>query len=123
MIIKFLDGSKKEVADLRNADLRNADFSGADLRNADLSYADFSGADLRNADLSYADLRNANLDFSVFPLWCGTFNMKVDKNIVNQLLYHICMLDFDDNDDIKGKIKEHANQSHIIKKHRLDKIK
>ena len=46
---------------LRGADLRYADLSGADLRCADLSYADLRCADLRGADLRYANLRSANL--------------------------------------------------------------
>ena len=61
-------GSRADLrcANLRNADLRNADLSCANLRNADLRNADLSGADLRcanlrNADLRCADLRNADL--------------------------------------------------------------
>ena len=48
-------------ADLSGADLRNADLSGANLRNADLRGADLCDANLRNADLCDADLCNANL--------------------------------------------------------------
>ena len=58
-------------ADLRNADLRSvdlsgaylrsADFRGANLLNADLSGADLRGAYLLNANLLNADLRGANL--------------------------------------------------------------
>ena len=53
-------------ADLRRANLSDADLSGADLRRANLSDADLrranlSDADLSGADLSDADLRRANL--------------------------------------------------------------
>jgi uncharacterized protein YjbI with pentapeptide repeats len=71
-------------ADLRGADLRDADLRGADLRDADLRDADLSGADLRGADLS-----GANLDFSCWPLWCGSLNAEIDKKQQAQLLYHI----------------------------------
>ena len=56
-------GSRADLrcANLRNADLRNADLSCANLRNADLRNADLSGADLRCANLRNADLRCANL--------------------------------------------------------------
>ena len=56
-------GSRADLrcANLRNADLRNADLSCANLRNADLRNADLSGADLRCANLRNADLRGANL--------------------------------------------------------------
>ncbi|ECD8555679.1 pentapeptide repeat-containing protein [Salmonella enterica subsp. enterica serovar Cotham] len=56
-------GSRADLrgADLRNANLYGADLRGADLRNANLYGADLRGADLRNANLYGADLRNANL--------------------------------------------------------------
>jgi hypothetical protein len=76
MLIKFLDGSQREIdicpgahliganlidAYLRGANLIGADLSGANLIGADLYGADLFGADLKGADLSYADLRGANL--------------------------------------------------------------
>lgn len=60
-IKKTVSEAIKSGADLREADLRDADLSGADLREADLRGADLSGADLRDADLSDADLSGANL--------------------------------------------------------------
>ena len=54
-------------ANLRDADLRNVDFSGAELSNANLIGADLNEANLRNVDLNAADLRDADLrdvDFS-----------------------------------------------------------
>ena len=61
----------------------------ANLRGANLREANLRGADLREADLQRADLREANLDFSCFPLWCGSFDMKVDDRVVWQLVAHI----------------------------------
>jgi len=88
-------------ADLRNADLRNADLRNADLRGANLNYANLSGADLRNADL-----RGAELYFSVFPLWCGSFDIKVDKRLPIQLLYHIAKMNIKTDDaDLKRLLK------------------
>ena len=49
-------GVNLSYADLRNANLFDADLSYANLRYADLSYADLSYANLRSADLRYADL-------------------------------------------------------------------
>ena len=48
-------------ANLRSANLRSADLSGANLRSADLSGADLSGANLSGANLRSADLSGANL--------------------------------------------------------------
>ena len=113
-----LSGAALRGADLSGAALRGADLSGADLRGADLSRADLLGANLRGADLSRADLRRAdllganlqeanlqvanlqganlqganlqgaNVDFSCWPLWCVSLNVKIDKRIFCQLLYH-----------------------------------
>ena len=48
-------------ADLRGANLRDADLRDADLRGANLWDADLRGANLRDANLWDADLRDANL--------------------------------------------------------------
>lgn len=83
----------KSGADLRGADLswanlRRADLRGADLRGADLRGADLLWATLQEADLQEADLHGADLDFSCWPLFCGSLNVKIDKRIFCQLLYH-----------------------------------
>ena len=75
-------------ANLRGANLSDADLRDADLRGADLSDAYLSRADLRGADLRGADLRDADLDFSEWPLWCGSASVKIDERIARQLLAH-----------------------------------
>ena len=81
-------------ANLRDADLRNANLRNANLRDANLRYADLRNANLRDADLCDADLCNtnlcnANLDFSCWPLWCGSLDVKLDEKQKRQLLYHL----------------------------------
>ena len=73
---------------LRGADLREANLRGANLCEADLSRADLCGADLRGASLRGANLCGANLDFSQWPLWCGSENVKIDERLARQLLAH-----------------------------------
>ena len=80
------------VADLIDADLRGADLIGANLIDADLRGADLIGANLSGANLRGADLRGANLDYSCWPLWCGSLNAKGDNRLVRQLLYHTLRL-------------------------------
>ena len=94
------------------------------LRRANLSGADLSGASLRRADLSGANLSGADIDFSCWPLWCGSFDVKVDKRIVCQLAYHFCKLDCDDPEVIAAQndLTLLANQSHIIEKHDIEKL-
>jgi len=104
-------------ADLRNADLRDTDLRWANLRNADLRNADLRNADLRTADLRNADMRDANLDYSAWPLWCGTKDVKVDRKIYLQLLAHLCAVDVDD-DECKAHQQASlklARQSHRAK--------
>ena len=56
MLIKFLDGTEREIDIHPGADLRGANLIGAYLDGANLS-----GADLRGTHLRGADLRDANL--------------------------------------------------------------
>ena len=53
-------------------------------------------ANLREANLLRADLRGADLDYSCWPLWCGSVGVKAYKQIAAQLAYHFCRLDCDD---------------------------
>ena len=125
---KWLNGEPEgKKADLRNTDLSNTNLSGAILRDAilrdailrgaDLSYADLRGAILRGADLSYADLRGANVDFSSWPLWCGSLKgVKVDSRIARQLAYHLCSVVCDDPEFIsaRNQILPFANKFHRV---------
>ena len=94
--INFLDPDKKPLIikaesfkeAVEKAVEEKADLSAANLRGADFYGADLSGSNLRGTDLSAADLRGTNLDYSVWPLWCGSLSVKIDKRIFCQLLYH-----------------------------------
>jgi hypothetical protein len=104
-------------ADLTYADLTSADLRFADLRFANLRFADLTSANLKSANLTFADLRSANLDFSCFPLWCGSFDIKIDKKIAAQIAYHFCRLKCDDAEVLEAQqaIKKLANQFHRVK--------
>ena len=91
-----LRGANLWRADLRGADLWGADLRGADLRGANLWEANLWRADLWRADLRGADLREADLDYSCWPLWCGSLDVRVCKRIAAQLAYHFCRLECDD---------------------------
>jgi hypothetical protein len=103
-------------ADLSGANLRRADLSGANLSDADLSGANLSDADLSGANLSGANLRRANLDFSCYPLWCGSLRLKSDKRFACQLAYHLCSMQCDDAEYIamRNSILAFANQFHRV---------
>lgn len=70
------------------ANLRGANLRGANLRDANLENADLRGANLETADLRGANLENADLDYSCWPLWCGSLKAHIDDRIGIQLLYH-----------------------------------
>jgi len=98
-----VEAAIKSKADLSRADLSGANLRGAYLRGAYLREANLRGANLGRANLSGANLRDAylsgaNLDFSSWPLWCGSRNVKADRRICSQLAAHFCALDCDDPD-------------------------
>ena len=107
------DGCKKAILDY---DLSDADLRGANLRGADLRGANLRGANLRGANLSDANLRGADLDYSCYPLWCGSLHLKADKRLACQLAYHLCSMQCDDADYIKmrNSILGFANQFHRV---------
>ena len=92
-----LTSAKLTRANLTDADLTRANFYYADLTNADLTranfyYAKLTRANLTDANLTRANLTGADIGFSSWPLWCGTYNVKVDKNIAAQIAMHLCWL-------------------------------
>ena len=111
-----LRGADLRDANLRGADLRDANLRGANLWEADLRRADLRRANLWEADLRDADLRGANLDYSCWPLWCGSLDVRVCKRIAAQLAYHFCRLDCDDPEVIAAQnaIIPLANQFHRV---------
>ena len=92
-------------ADLQNDDLQDADFRGADLR-----YANLYGANLWNADI-----RGADIDYSCWPLWCGSLDVKIDRRIFCQLAYHLCRVIVDDDDCKEAQLMlgRLANEFHL----------
>ena len=114
-----LTSANLRYADLRYADLRYANLINANLINANLSHTNLRYANLSYADLRYSDLRYADLDFSLFPLWCGSFNIKCDMRLFAQLAYHMCRLDVtncEDSEELKHyqeALKPIANKFHL----------
>ena len=103
-------------ADLRGANLRGANLRGADLRGADLTGANLRGANLRGADLTGADFRGADIDYSCWPLWCGSLDVKIDRRIFCQLAYHLCRVIVDDDDCKEAQLMlgRLANEFHRV---------
>ncbi len=93
------------VIDLLNQGCKKA------VLDYDLRRANLSGADLRDANL-----RGADLDYSCYPLWCGSLHFKADKRLACQLAYHLCSMQCDDADYIKmrNSILGFANQFHRV---------
>ena len=118
-VLKLLKRGRKQA--ILDYDLKGADLSGTDLKDTNLINANLINTDLRGADLSGANLRGANLkgadlDYSCYPLWCGSLHLKADKRLACQLAYHLCSLQCDDADYIKmrNSILDFANQFHRV---------
>ena len=81
---------------------------------ANLYRADLREANLNRANLREANLHGADLDYSCWPLWCGSLDVKVDARIARQLAYHFCRLDCDDPEYLEARkaIAEFANGFH-----------
>ena len=114
----FFTGADLTRATLRGANLTGAFFTGADLTRADLRGADLTGADLTRANLTRANLTRANLtganlEFSSWPLWCGSLNVKIDPRIARQLIYHFLrVLPEEDKKEFLANPYKYANGFH-----------
>lgn len=107
-----LEGANLEGANLERANLTDAYLKGANLKGANLTDANLKGAYLEGANLT-----DAYLDYSCWPLWCGSLrNVRIDKRIFAQLAYHICRVIVDD-DECKAAqraLYPIANQFHRV---------
>lgn len=111
-------------ADLQKANLQEADLQGANLQGANLRWANLRWANLRGANLRGADLRGADLDFSAWPLWCGSLAVKIDRHIAAQLAYHFCAVECDDPDYLTARaaLQPLANTFHRVESGELDPL-
>ena len=110
----ILDKHRKWLNDEEGGE--RANLCEANLNRANLNRADLGRANLCEADLRGADLRGADLDYSCWPLWCGSLGVKVDARIARQLAYHFCRLDCDDPEylEVRKAIAEFANGFHRV---------
>ena len=99
-----LEGANLKRANLKRANLicanlEGANLASANLEGANLEGANLEGANLKRANLICANLEGANLDYSCWPLWCGSLrNVRIDKRIFAQLAYHICRVIVEDDE-------------------------
>ena len=127
---RFIDLSNSDLSnsdlsgsDLRGSNLRGSNLRGSNLRGSNLRNSDLRNSDLRNSDLRNSDLRGSDLDFSVFPLWCGSFDIIINLSLVYQLCYHICRLKIVNKNGkpsktgkaIQNMLKPFANKFHRVK--------
>jgi len=103
-------------ANLCGANLCGANLRGANLRGANLRGANLFEANLLGANLFEANLLGAELDYSCWPLWCGSIGVKIDNQLSRQLVYHaICnMPDVDKKEFLADPVK-YANGFHRFK--------
>jgi hypothetical protein len=116
-----LTGANLARADLAKADLPGASLRSANLTRANLRSADLTDANLARANLIDADLTGADIDFSCWPLWCGSVGVKVDARIAYQLAAHVCAVDCDDPEvqDMQRTLAKWAAKSYRAKECRV----
>jgi uncharacterized protein YjbI with pentapeptide repeats len=119
-----LQGANLQGANLQDASLQRADLRYANLQDANLQRADLRYANLQDANLRGANLQGANLDYSCWPLHCGSKNVKGDANLVGQLAYHL--LDFAVSSGVTistiEQLVDIANNSSPVTRHRCEKF-
>ena len=121
-----LRGAHLSCTNLRGANLTGANLRGANLRDADLRNADLTGANLRDADLrdtnlSCTNLRDATIDFSCWPLHCGSLRAKIDNRLEAQLLYHVISVSNHKDTFTKAQI-DFANTFHRVQSGECPKL-
>jgi hypothetical protein len=118
-----LRGANLRGANLRRTNLWGANLWRADLRGADLRGANLWGANLFGANLLEADLREADLDFSCWPLWCGSSNCKIDVRLKKQLLAHAFSVGLNEfPGGLKQEQKDWLNEFHRIQSNEFPKF-
>ena len=110
-------------ADLTRANLAEANLTEAGLTRANLTGANLTKVDLTKANLTGADFAKANLDHSVWPLWCGSLKAYVDDRIAIQLLYHTLSVVANSphvSEDVKKTLLSGSNISMANRFHRVN---
>ena len=95
---------------------KRADLARADLTGADLAGANLAGANLTGADLAGANLAGADIDYSSWPLHCGSLGAIIDRRIFSQLAYHLCRVKVADDEckAAQAALKAIANTFHHV---------
>ena len=85
-----------------------------------------SRANMSRANLRGANLRGANLDYSAWPLWCGSLMAAVDDCLAIQLLYHtLSVVKHSQNvsEDLKKDLLTKKNLDIALEFHRADECR
>lgn len=109
-----LTGVNLTGLNMSGADMTWAIMSGANLTGLDMTGIDMTGAIMAGAIITGAKFAGTNIDYSCWPLWCGSLDVIVDKRIFAQLAYHLCRLLVDDPECIAAQnaLADIANQFH-----------
>lgn len=93
------------------------------LNGLNLSYASLRGTDLHGIELRGTNLYGADIDYSSWPLWCGSLKARIDDRQARQLLYHVLSaVAYSDNcsDNLKATLLTKSNIAVANQFHRVD---
>ena len=111
-------------ASMVQTDFTRCNLSNVQLRDAKMMFASFDHCNLKRAKLNYADIRQVNfyrselidinIDFSSWPMWCGTKNSIVGEKLAQQIAAHFCALICDDPETkrMQALLLDYARNSH-----------
>jgi uncharacterized protein YjbI with pentapeptide repeats len=84
-----LSDSIIENCEFINCNFYHCDMDNCYLKNSIFRECNIKMVNLLRTDLTNADFSTSNIDYSSFPLWCGSFNVILDDKQKQQLLYHL----------------------------------
>ena len=105
-------------SNMSHSDMSHSNLLDSNLRHSDLSHSNLLGSNLRHSDLSHSDI-----DYSCWPLWCGSLDVHIDDRIARQLLYHLmrpCLVSPDVSEDFKRALFTKALIAEANKFHRAE---
>lgn len=99
---------------VRNTEARDVEMPEISMIDTNMTNVSIISCNIIMADLTGAKFINVTLDYSGFPLHCGSFDFTSDIKIPAQLAYHLCRIICDDPIVIKAQshLNELANKFH-----------
>lgn len=91
-----IESAYAEGSDFSATQFNSCNMDSCDMNNAILHGVQFCRCNTRGMHLNGSDMTGANIDYSAWPMWCGSYGVKVDRRLFEQLVMHLCGVVVDD---------------------------